>query len=414
MPGYDPDFLSTRVPLPDFAPRLEGKILIRPELRDGVFRDYVNYTLVMHAERRTAVYVALNIDQSQLKTVERGPWDTDAVIGEAHQLGEEYYYKNRWDRGHLARRASAAWGPDTRAARVASDATMVYPNAALQFDSFNQDEWLGLEDWVNALERDRDDRITVFTGPIWGEDPLWVVPRDRPPAEVPAAFFKVVCFANREHAFEVRAFVVPQDVKAMADWSGRRRVDNQFYQTSVAEIEQLTGLLFDPIVAETNPLYFRRNAEAQARLRIRETPERIPVDRPGDLVAMDETRVVIRDAEIDVFLIAAMPDPAGTDRGAEWVSVLNLEPEPVALEGWRLADDDDRRIALTGEIGPGESLRLQGPTLAPVLLGNSGDVLTLFDAEGARVDRVVYKAEDVRPGRAVLFARPTRRAGRSS
>ncbi|MFO7856712.1 MAG: hypothetical protein R6V44_16125 [Paracoccaceae bacterium] len=124
---------------------------------------------------------------------------------------------------------------------------------------------------------------------------------------------------------------------------------------------------------------------------------------------MDEPRVVMRDAEIDVLSVAAMPDPAGADRGTGWGSTLDLEPEAVALEGWRLADDGGREIALSGG-----SLRLQGPTLAPVRLGDSGDVLTLFDADGARIDRMVYKAEDVGPGRAIPFARPTRRAGRSS
>ena len=48
MPGYDPNFLAVPVPLPDFSPALAGDVLRKPDLRDGVYADYVNYTVAMH------------------------------------------------------------------------------------------------------------------------------------------------------------------------------------------------------------------------------------------------------------------------------------------------------------------------------------------------------------------------------
>jgi hypothetical protein len=61
------------------------------------------------------------------------------------------------------------------------------------------------------------------------------------------------------------------------------------------------------------------------------------------------------------------------------------------------------RQPLDGSIGAGETrvFRL-GTALA---LGNGGDTLTLVDAKGVTVDRVEYRATQVRPGRTIVFGR---------
>lgn len=154
MAGYDNNFLNVEVPLPGFAMHLEGYVFQDDRLRQGVYRDYLNYSIAMNRERRTPILAALNINQTRLHAVKRGGWNVDLLIGAENQLDNDYYYKNRWDRGHLARRASAAHGETAREAKRASDSTMFYTNACLQFDSFNQDEWLDLEDWVKDLSED--------------------------------------------------------------------------------------------------------------------------------------------------------------------------------------------------------------------------------------------------------------------
>lgn len=410
MPGYDENFLKTPVPLPGFALRLDGKVLRRDSLRDEIFADYINYTIVMHAEHRSPIYAALNINQSQFKSVKRGGWNIDTRVGGKNQLDNDYYYRNRWDRGHIARRSSAAWGEDTRAAKAASDATMFYTNACLQFDSFNQDEWLDLEDWVKHLQDDTDDRISVFSGPIYGEESLFVVPRGGgDAAEVPAAFFKIVCFTNRKGEFEVRAFNVPQDQKAMADWQGKNRVDRQSYQTTVAEIEHLTGLAFPDIVAERNPLLFHdtaANREKSDALKIDVLPENIPVDRPADMKAAEDVRTVIADDQVDVFIAGALPNPTGRDRGKEWVSIINLEEKAVDLGGWELSDNA-ASVTLSGRLQPGVAIRIQGAAMGRLALSNKADILTLSDAEGRRIDRVRWFEGEARPGHALFF--PSRR-----
>ena len=405
MLGYSENFLEVPVPLPEFAMHLEGHVLRKDQLRDGVYRDYINYSVVMNQTKRTPILAALNIDQTKLHSVKRGGWNIDPVIGAENQLDNDYYYKNRWDRGHLARRASAAHGDSERLAKRASDSTMFYTNSCLQFDSFNQDEWLDLEDWVKHLKVDGDDKITVFSGPIWGDEPLHVVPKHREAAEVPAAFFKVVCFINRSNEFEVRAFNVPQDQRAMADWQGRNRVNHQTYQTTVAEIEHLTGIQFPDIVAERNPLLYYDSPENRAKkdeLNIGVFPENIPVDHPADMTAATDPRQTIADDKVDVFIAGAMPNPKGADKDKEWVSILNLEPTTVDLANWELSDNQSA-VSLSGKLRPGATKLLQGKDLGKLKLSNTKDILTLKDAGERRIDRVRWNEGEVKEGKALYF-----------
>lgn len=405
MAGYDENFLQTPVPLPGFSMRLEGHVFRHDGLRDGVYRDYLNYSLAMHQSYRAPIFAALNIDQAALRVVSRSGWNVDTLYGDDFQLNNDYYKYNRWDRGHIARRASAAHGASNRDAKAASDSTMFYTNACLQFDSFNQDEWLDLENWVKDLQEDEDGRITVFSGPIYGEEPVFVVPDHRQPAEVPAAFFKVVCFTNKAGEFEVRAFNVPQDEASMADWQGRNRVNRQTYQTTVAEIEHLTGISFPPVLGEHNPLLFHdtpANRAAGAPLNVREFPENIPVDQPEDLVSKEDARPTIMDDQEDVFIVGVMANPKGADEGHEWVTLLNLKPEAVSLNGWVLADNTGR-AELSGRLQPGMAKRIQKEALGTVRLSNSADILTLWDDQGRRIDRVRYSKGQVREGRSLFF-----------
>ncbi|MBB4287856.1 DNA/RNA non-specific endonuclease [Roseospira goensis] len=212
MAGYNPRFLcdprtwdgaadeplpeSERrlvVDLPRFSPALEASILRTPALTGEVVAEYVNYSVVMNRQphRRSAVVAALNIDQTQVRDVRRSDrWRVDSRIGAAHQLDNDYYYDNPWDRGHLARRASAAWGRSNAAAGRASDETFYYSNATLQHKHYNQDEWLALEDWVLALDRLADGRVSSFSGPIYDSFVRSIEPEGRPLATVPSAFFK--------------------------------------------------------------------------------------------------------------------------------------------------------------------------------------------------------------------------------
>lgn len=105
----------------------------------------------------------------------------------------------------------------------------------------------------------------------------------------------------------------------------------------------------------------------------------------------------------DVLIVAALADPAGSDRDNERVTLLNTTAAAIELAGWRLVDGSGGRMALTGTIGAGATLRVTASRAVP--LGNQGDSLLLLDEAGATIDQVAYTADQVRPGRTIAFGR---------
>ena len=419
MVGYDPNFLADNItlPLPGFNPSLAGNVLTKPELENGILANYINYTIITNKVRRSPILAALNINQNLLKSAERNDnWRIDTRIGAEFQLNNDYYRRNPWDRGHLARRASAAWGQTQREAKRASDETFFYSNASLQHENFNQDEWLALENWVFRLKLDSNGKISIFTGPIYGESPRTITPEGRPTALIPTAFFKVVCFINKNtNELDVRAFIMFQDREALEDRRGHRMFNFQRYQVTISEIEELTGLEFDDSIYEKNPLLFNENAEARERLNINSFPERIEVDEPEELIDAARRRDFIADDEVPVFIAAAMVNPSGNEREGEWVSIINLSNDTVNLEGWTLSDMKRKPLDLSNVLSEskrvlqaGEAVRIQ--PLNPIRLSNQGGVIALYDkpqdgqAKGRRIDRVHYSKEDAQQqGTPILF-----------
>jgi Lamin Tail Domain len=105
----------------------------------------------------------------------------------------------------------------------------------------------------------------------------------------------------------------------------------------------------------------------------------------------------------DVLVVAALPNPAGTDRGNELVTLLNTTATTVDLTGWGLLDQAGGRSDLSGTLTAGGVTQVAlGPD---VPLGNEGDALVLVDAGGATVDQVTYRGDQVRSGRTICFGR---------
>ena len=105
----------------------------------------------------------------------------------------------------------------------------------------------------------------------------------------------------------------------------------------------------------------------------------------------------------DVLVVAALPDPVGTDRGHELLTLLNTTSTGIDVTGWTLVDAAGGRQSLTGALDGGtvQQVRLG----SGLQLGNKGDTVVLVDGKGATVDTVTYKSEMVRPGRTICFGR---------
>ena len=234
---YDENFLGNglKVPLP--VPRCGGVLY-----RTGEVIDYIHFSLVMHENRKSALYTAHNIDASQIQSVRRTGWDTDPRLPHDVQTDNSAYRNNDYDRGHLVRRAAVAWGASQRA-KDASDSTFYYTNAALQHSTFNQSnsKWLGLENWVLQKAGGGSSRLCVFTGPIYTK-----IDNFERGYRIPSAFFKIIVLkdpTSNEDDLSALGFVMTQN-EGWRLWRNRALTNLEPYVVSILDIEHYTGLHF--------------------------------------------------------------------------------------------------------------------------------------------------------------------------
>ncbi|WP_201746276.1 lamin tail domain-containing protein [Veronia nyctiphanis] len=175
--------------------------------------------------------------------------------------------------------------------------------------------------------------------------------------------------------------------------------------SSLTEIEEQTGLIFASHLYDANPLLFLEPEPNNAE-NIVTTPERIEVAQPKDIVNTGDRRESVRDDDFDIHIAAALVNPEGTDRGNEWVSVINLGNDEIDISGWYLSDNSGIKEPLAQgkrHLLPGESIVAR--QLSKIRLSNRGDVIKLYTANDERVDWVQYNKGRVKPGEAVKFLR---------
>ncbi len=252
-PGFDPKFLGTgkdQVGLPLLSDALAA--VAAPLIRQPAEHvlKYLGMSVVMHAKRRWPIYSAANLDFAHRFAMGRPKdvWRTDPRILGEHQVGDFYYARNQFDRGHMTRREDMEYGATRIEALQRAADTCHFTNATPQHAHFNQNPqlWQGLERHLleDSIERDSF-RAQVFTGPILSEDdPVY----DRAPQiQYPVRFWKVAVAKTSSGKLFAAAFILDQsDVIAQF---GIEATDVPFtgfktFQTSLAEVERLTGLTF--------------------------------------------------------------------------------------------------------------------------------------------------------------------------
>jgi len=265
--GYDPNFLpGHRVDPPKLSEEQQARAARRVRVaagEDPYELKYQHFSIVMNAERRMAFFTVANIDGATWINIDRETgepreaaeasevWFDDPRI-EADAQSEQSLYGNQqprrlFDRGHLVRRQDPAWGTPRRAKRANAD-TFHFTNCTPQESRFNQtaEYWQGIEEYVLDNAKAERERVSVFTGPVLADDD--------PPyryVEVPRRFWKILV---RVEDGQLLATAL------MADQSERisrlpERLSEGFddlseveeYQTTIREIERLTGLDFGPL-----------------------------------------------------------------------------------------------------------------------------------------------------------------------
>lgn len=276
--GYDPSFLGEELPMPKLSPRLQQQAA--PLLADPTQNElkYTNFSVVQHAQRAMPIMTAVNIDGAQYQELDRkGSWVFDGRIARDHQMGNEAYKKNDFDRGHLVRRKDAQWGPD--AAKASGD-TFVYTNAALQHSDLNQKSWLDLENNVLFGAVANKEKKTVFTGPIMRDtDPTFdnngMMKRA---TQIPTAFWKVQVWKDEEAGdLKAQAFVVSQEdlingEKPDRPLPGTTPPPLKMYQVSLDKLEEMTDIDFGPLTDGHDRTESDRKAIADAGIVINDKP----------------------------------------------------------------------------------------------------------------------------------------------
>ncbi|MFO0915512.1 MAG: DNA/RNA non-specific endonuclease [Pirellulales bacterium] len=255
--GYDEQFLGFDVPLPSLGQRLRPKAFALPDVT-GPTRyqlKYHHFTVVFNKERRLAIYAAVNFDPTapvQLERQGKDTWYYDPRLPRELQAGEGLYRANSLDRGHLVRRADAAWGHSEEEAVLSNDDTFHFTNCSPQHAIFNQGKtndappglvlWGKLEQHVADQGRSHSRKLVVFNGPVFRpDDPPY---RD---VQLPQEFWKLIVFPDAAGESRSVAFVLSQ--RELLDDLEEAFVTDQYKpaQVTVDRLHDLTGLDFGSI-----------------------------------------------------------------------------------------------------------------------------------------------------------------------
>lgn len=302
MIGYNPEFLGTdfRIDIPWINYDKFKDVLKTEDLRQNYIADYTHYSLIMSKKHRQAYLSICNLDQTQYRSVEGRKWFLDDRIGFENQLDNSYYKgsDNLWDRGHLTRRTAVTWGKSDFIAKKASNDSCCYANACLQHRFFNEDEWRIPEKVAAKLDRDKDGKISIMTGPLFTPNDRYFEPKDYNvlPARVPSGFWKVLYYIDKKKSQDqdkdtlgCEAYLVYQDDLSVRDKNGADNLAIQTLQISISELSDLTGFEFPEPLFDANPLWYfteGRDIHEPERYEIKaeNRSERVKKDWPGHVI----------------------------------------------------------------------------------------------------------------------------------
>lgn len=259
--GYKPRFLS-RIALDPPGPGDTWKDdLTEARSADGGGKTtelkYRHFSVWMSSSRLLPLITAVNIDGNKAKRVGRiDKWYVDGRIPEHAQIDNVGYKGNALDRGHMVRREDPVWG-DLETAEEANRDTFHYTNSAPQHEALNQKDWLRLEEYVLGNAKTRGLKVSVFTGPVFGDDDQLY----RNVMKIPKAFWKIVAIINKDtRKLSVTGYLLSQGdlIKGITG----EFVYGAFrtYQTEVAEIGKLARLEVSHL-ARHDPMAARRRTE---------------------------------------------------------------------------------------------------------------------------------------------------------
>ena len=268
-PGYDSRFLpGFDVPAP-IAPLDE---VLKSGNNAKILR-YHHYSLVMHRDRRLAMWAASNIDYSPNKRwrsrEEFGTdtWKPDPRILIETQIEDLEFYEPaaKFDRGHIVRRDDVAWGKTKKEEEYGNSDSFHWTNCTPQHEGFNRDAfgyhglWGQLENHIAHEAGFLKNVLILFAGPVLDQnDPI----RDFGSGievQVPMVFWKVIVAVEEQNGnrnLRAYGFILDQ-TEAIEEygWEARFRVGKFVeIQESLFNISARTRVRFDQVLHDADPL----------------------------------------------------------------------------------------------------------------------------------------------------------------
>ncbi|WP_133272438.1 DNA/RNA non-specific endonuclease [Hymenobacter radiodurans] len=246
--GYDAKFLGPTVSEPKLT--VAGRNNAVGAAGGTEVIRHTHYSVVMHAERRFAMWVGWNINGGQMRRINGNGIDfgLDPDVDPKYQVTDKLYAGNRLDRGHLARRADLCWGSETEA-QQANRESFYFTNITPQIENFNQSSqggiWGKLENALFAQVHVQNLRVSVFSGPIFHDED-----RTYRGVLIPREFYKVLAYMV-SGKLRAQAFLLTQNIE------GLESIDlEQFrvYQVKLGEVEGRCEFRFPEILKRADGL----------------------------------------------------------------------------------------------------------------------------------------------------------------
>jgi endonuclease G len=242
--GFRTRFLGVDTPLP----RVTDPSVVAPMLDGRKIIPYEHFSVVLHRERRMAVYTASNVDWRPaprrpeagrnysrdalcgLGENDQEKWVLDPRVDAKLQVPDAFYTKDNgaFDKGHIVRRDDVCFGASYAEVQRANGDTFHVTNCSPQRGSFNRSNlggiWGDLESFIGS-QADKE-QYCIFAGPVLAPDDEVFAGTER--VQIPRRYWKVVC-AVKNGALQVFAFILEQDLTGLplefqvdAEWKHRQ------------------------------------------------------------------------------------------------------------------------------------------------------------------------------------------------
>lgn len=108
---------------------------------------------------------------------------------------------------------------------------------------------------------------------------------------------------------------------------------------------------------------------------------------------------------LPIRIVAALINPYNPEEGRETITLLNVSDKAANLDGWQLADGENRMESLSGyDIGAGDAVRVRLTGTNVRLKNKAGGRIKLVAPDQVVVQEIVYEKEDLKQeGWSVLF-----------